>query len=156
MSSLERLATDVLREDVCYLKGSIGLQGRVPGICAHCSFQEAFSFGSSDRGRAGRFRGRIPVGPCTLPWAAVRMARAWLLWAARARHLGRARQERERLALDIGVCLKIPSSGPAWFWAPPVRRRRHLGGVRVIHAPHVDSQVASSWKAPCKRRWDLS
>ena len=30
------------------------------------------------------------------------------------------------------VCLKIPSPGPTW--APPVRRRRTLGGVRVIHA----------------------
>ena len=30
------------------------------------------------------------------------------------------------------VCLKIPSPGPPW--APPVRRCRTLGGVRVIHA----------------------
>ena len=33
----------------------------------------------------------------------------------------------------FGVCLKIPSCGQK---APPVRRRRSSGGVRVIHMPH--------------------
>ena len=38
-----------------------------------------------------------------------------------------------------GACLKIPSTGHE---APPVRRRRFLGGVRVIRVPQVDVTVA--------------
>ena len=56
--------------------------------------------------------------------------------------------------LQRGACLKIPSTGRE---APPVRRRRFLGGVRVIHAPHVgvDSGLASFGSAArVMETWD--
>ena len=42
------------------------------------------------------------------------------------------------------VCLKIPSLGPTW--APPVRRRRTLGGVRVIHARQMVTSYISVFR----------
>ena len=128
MSSLERLATDVLREDVCYLKGSIGLQGRVPGICAHCSFHEALSFGSSDRGLAVAFEDEFPsaLAPCHGQQC------AW-------QEHGSCGQRGPDTSAERG---RIESVLPSIM---------ACALVRVIHVSHVDSQAASSWKAPCKR-----
>ena len=49
------------------------------------------------------------------------------LVVCQARHFGKALSAR-RFVLP----LRVPYPGPTW--APPVRRRRTLGGVRVIHA----------------------
>ncbi len=60
-------------------------------------------------------------------------ARASSPWAWRARQTRRS-QEIVASCSELARALRSPPFG---FRAPPVRRRRILGGVRVIHVPHV-------------------
>jgi len=71
--------------------------------------------------------------------AQAHMTRAHLLQVRWTRHIGRAHIP-EASCLLLGTCLKIPSCGHK---APPVRRRRSSGGVRVIRVPHVWWQSAA-------------
>ena len=101
------------------------------GVSCRRSFWPAFAFHHCARRCAPRVG--IPSCPCSLLWAAMPcIARASFPWAGRARQARRSH--------EIGVscsraarALRSPPCGPR---APPVRRRRRLGGVRVIHVLH--------------------
>jgi hypothetical protein len=60
-------------------------------------------------------------------------ARASSPWAWRARQTRRS----HGIGASCSELARALRSPPFGFRAPPVRRRRILGGVRVIHVPHV-------------------
>ena len=78
-------------------------------------------------------RGRIPLCRCSQPWAAMPNGGSSTLMG-RVGQTSRQSAGEGGVLLLSGTCLKIPSTGQE---APPVRRRRFLGGVRVIHVPQV-------------------
>ena len=81
-------------------------------------------------------------------------ARASSPWAWRARQTRRS----HGIGASCSELARALRSPPFGFRAPPVRRRRLLGGVRVIHVPHVGllkclgfAVVLETWSYRTKR-----
>ena len=93
------------------------------GACILCSNRCCLHF-NPHKPRLNSLLFLAPCHGCAHAWQ-------WCVSQAKwARHLGTVISLGACCSF-FGVCLKIPSRGLA---APPVRRRRFSGGVRVIHA----------------------